>query len=432
MEKRVKKFIIDGKFNIDNKIVCATSGGADSLAMLYILHNLGYECILAHVNHHKRIESEMEEKEMKDLALKLNIPFEVLEYHFDGNGNFHDQSHIARYNFFKEVCDKYHTNIISTAHHSDDLIETVLIKLLEGSNLYGYGGIKSCYFDGKYKIIRPLISFSKEELKDYCVKNNIKYFDDKSNFEDDYLRNRLRHHVIPLLKDECHDLGAKTLKYSNILYESFDFIRKLSINYLNEHNDTINIDDFESLDIALKKDIISLMLEKYNIRKNTNVLTDILDLIKDKSGNKNIDLSDGFILNKSYNLVSIIKKEKLESEIISLNLDEVKTFNGMFKFYFSKNIPTNNAKYIKLCYNNLKLPFYIRCKMEGDKINIQNGTKKISRVFIDKKIPEAIRNVTPIILDNSNNIIWVYDLIKSDDIYKMKENCDIYLVGEVL
>ena len=70
--------------------------------------------------------------------------------------------------------------------------------------------------------------------------------------------------------------------------------------------------------------------------------------------------------------------------------------------------------------------------MEGDKINIQNGTKKISRVFIDKKIPEAIRSITPIILDNSNNIIWVYDLIKSDDIYKMKENCDIYLVGEVL
>jgi tRNA(Ile)-lysidine synthetase-like protein len=70
--------------------------------------------------------------------------------------------------------------------------------------------------------------------------------------------------------------------------------------------------------------------------------------------------------------------------------------------------------------------------MEGDKINIQNGTKKISRVFIDKKVPEAIRSITPIILDNSNNIIWVYDLIKSDDIYKMKENCDIYLVGEVL
>ena len=71
MEKRVKKFIIDGNFNIDNKIVCATSGGADSLAMLYILHNLGYECILAHVNHHKRVESEIEEKEMKYLASKV-------------------------------------------------------------------------------------------------------------------------------------------------------------------------------------------------------------------------------------------------------------------------------------------------------------------------------------------------------------------------
>ena len=100
MEKKIFKFIKDNNLIIKEPIICATSGGVDSVCLVTILNKLGYKVVLAHVNHHKRIESETEEAAMKSLANKLSIPFEVLEYHYDSLYNFHNDSHNARYNFF--------------------------------------------------------------------------------------------------------------------------------------------------------------------------------------------------------------------------------------------------------------------------------------------------------------------------------------------
>ena len=194
MDNIIASFLKENNLIIDKPIIVACSGGADSVCLLYVLYKLGYKVILAHVNHHKRIQSETEEDAMRNFANELNIPFELLEYHYDGMDNFHNDSHNARYNFFRGLCKKYDTNIIATAHHQDDQIETVLMKIMEGSNLYGYGGIAIVNDDGEYKIIRPLLCVDKDEIYSYAKKNNLIYFEDKSNQEDDFLRNRIRHH----------------------------------------------------------------------------------------------------------------------------------------------------------------------------------------------------------------------------------------------
>ena len=98
----------------------------------------------------------------------------------------------------------------------------------------------------------------------------------------------------------------------------------------------------------------------------------------------------------------------------------------------AKNKPINNAKYIKLCYNNLELPLKIRNRIAGDYIEALAGTKKISRVFIDNKVPLNERDNVPIILDNSGKILWIYDYIKSKDVYNQKHNGDLYLICEVI
>ena len=276
MEKKIFKFIKDNNLIIKEPIICATSGGVDSVCLVTILHKLGYKVVLAHVNHHKRIESEIEEVAMNALATKLNIAFEVLEYHYDSLDNFHNDSHNARYNFFRSLCYKYNTDTIATAHHLDDQIETILMKIMEGSNLYGYGGISIINDDGNYRIIRPLMCVDKNELYEYAKANNLEYFEDKSNKEDDFLRNRLRHHIIPLLKNECQDINNKIYEYSIQVKEAFNYIRNDSITYLKDNDGIIYYDSFKKLDIALKKDIISLMLEKYSIRKNNNIILDLL------------------------------------------------------------------------------------------------------------------------------------------------------------
>jgi len=432
MENRIKNFIQEHSLIIEEPIICATSGGVDSVCLINILHNLGYKVVLAHVNHHKRAQSEIEEKAMKDLASKLNCPFELLEYYYDGQDNFHNDSHNARYDFFKKLCIKYNTTTIASAHHLDDQIETILMKLMEGSNLYGYGGISICYNDGKFRVIRPLLCVTKDELYDYAKRMNLEYFEDSSNQEDDFLRNRLRHHVIPLLKKECADLANKTLEYNILVKEAFDYIRKDSIKYLNEFDNKIEIESFNKLDIALKKDIISLLLERNDIRKNNNIILAILKMLDNSFGTKKLKLNNDNVFVRSYNYAYLEKTSENNIDSISVNKDDIVIYNNKYKFYFSEALPNSNAKYIRLCYNKLKLPFIIRSKDEGDTIKLGIGNKKVSRILIDAKVRKDDRISIPIITDSENEILWVYNFAKSEDVVASKQNGDIYFIYEVL
>ncbi len=430
MEKKIFKFIKDNNLIIKEPIICATSGGVDSVCLVTILNKLGYKVVLAHVNHHKRIESETEEAAMKSLANKLNIPFEVLEYHYDSLDNFHNDSHNARYNFFRSLCDKYHTDTIATAHHLDDQIETILMKIMEGSNLYGYGGISIVNDDGNYRIIRPLMCVDKNELYNYAKDNDLEYFEDKSNKEDDFLRNRLRHHIVPLLKNECVDINNKIYEYSIQVKEAFDYIRKGSISYLNDNNDMIYYESYKNLDIALKKDIISLMLEKNNIRKNNNIILDLVNVLNDNNGTKTIDLENGYCFIRSYDRAYIDRLNDVSKNEYILDINDEIIFDGKYKFYFTKNILNHNVNHIRLCYNKLNLPFKIRTKKDGDFIKLNIGNKKLNRLFIDKKIDKLKRDFIPIILDNNDNVLWVYNYAKNIDIVDYKTTGDIYLVCE--
>lgn len=430
MELMVSNFIKQNNLILDKPIVCATSGGADSVCMLYVLYKLGYKVILAHVNHNKREESIIEQKEMEKFANKLNIPFELYDYHFDNLDNFHNAAHNARYKFFKDVCDKYNTNIIATAHHLDDQLETIIMKIIDGSNLYGYGGISTMYNDSKYLIVRPLLCVNKKDIYNYVNSNNLKYFEDSSNASDEFLRNRIRHHVVPLLKNEANDIYNKVSQYSLQLKEAFNFIRKQSIEYLEKNNNIIRLDSYNFLDIALKKDIISLLLENNDIRRSNQIIIDILNILEFKEGTKSIKLEGDYYFVRSYNDGYIKKGNSNLNNCVNLNIDDRVLFDDKYEFYFSKKIPVNNAKYIKLCYNTIELPFVIRNKMDGDEISLPIGNKKVSRVFIDYKVSLDFRSKIPIITDSKGNILWVYNYVKSKDVINQKELGDIYLVCE--
>lgn len=429
MEKHTLNFMQSNNLITDKPIVCAVSGGVDSICLLNILNNLGFKVILAHVNHNKRVESNDEAIAMENLAKTLNIPYEYYSYHYDNSDNFHNDAHIARYNFFKDVCHKHNTNVIATAHHLDDQIETILIKMINGSNLYGYGGISLSYEEGNIKVIRPLLHTNKDELYKYAKENNLIYYEDKSNDEDEFLRNKIRHHIIPKLKEYSNDFYNKISLYSNQVKEAFNFIRSISIKYLEDNNNVIMLESFAVLDIAVKKDIISLLLESYDISKNNRIISQILDVLSNSIGTSEISLDKNYRFVRNYD-IAMIKTKSLESNTcVKLQNEEI-VYNNKFRIYFSKIKPNNNAKWIKLCYNVIELPFFVRPWKHGDEIKLQFGTKKLSRLFIDKKIPKDVRNSIPVITDKNNNVIWVYGLAKSELIKNNRENEEIFLVCE--
>ncbi len=429
MEKKIKNFIQQNQLIIRQPIICAVSGGVDSVTLLHLLHKLGYSVVLAHVNHHKRIESEIEQEAMKALAKKLEIPFELCSYHYSHSDNFHNEAHKARYDFFKSLCKKYNTDTIVTAHHLNDQLETILMKVMEGSNLYGYGGISVINSYDNIRIIRPLLCVSKKEILAYAENQKLVFYEDSSNGENTYLRNRIRHHIVPLIEEECEDIYDKVYQYSTQVKEAFHFLRVQSIDYLKLSNNKIDIPRFNPLDIALRKDILSLLLEKYAIRKNYRLIMDMLKSLDSFEGTKTLKLADGYVWIRSYDC-AYITKLKEEWNPISVSLGDVVEYGNRYKFYFSKKIPTTNAKYIKLWYNNLELPFIIRPKKDGDVIELSIGNKKVNRIFIDYKVPAIQRKEIPIILNQKNEILWVYDLAKSDSVYKQKNTGDIYFVCE--
>lgn len=431
MKMKINQYIKTNKLLLNNStVIVGVSGGVDSICLLHILIQLGFNVVLAHVNHHKREASNLEEKAMENLAKTYGIPFECAHYFDDHTTNFHDAAHNFRYSFFKNIADKYNTCYIASAHHLDDQAETIIMKLMNGSNLYGYGGISKQLIDGKYIIIRPLLSTKKEDLYNYAKSNNLIYFEDESNQTDDYLRNKIRHNVIPMLESLEPNILEKLEEFSNQCKEAFNFIRSQSIKYLDKTQNTIELNSFILLDEALKKDIICLLLERYPIRKNNDIINQIYSLLSDASGNKEISLKNGYFFIVSYDKAKIVKKEKNIDFNQELTLDNEVIFLNKYRYYFSKKIPQNGAKYIKLCYNSLNLPFFVRTRKNGDFINMGYGNKKVSKLMIDHKLTTEQRANTPLIFDNNGDLLWVYPIAKSKMVTDQKLNGDIFLVCE--
>ena len=252
----------------NDTIVVGVSGGPDSMALLYILNEfkkkLDLKIVCAHVNHNKRVESEQEKIDLENYCKANNIIFEYIKITKWGDDNFHNEARSVRYNFFEELVMNYGAKYLMTAHQGDDLIETILMRIVRGSTLKGYSGFSRIVDKGTYKIVRPLITVTKDEIMEFDKANGIKYAIDQSNNEDHYTRNRYRHNVLPFLKKEEPNVHKKFLKYSKTLLENNEFIENEANKYFNKvfNNGNLNIDKFIHLEKILQSKIIYNILEK--------------------------------------------------------------------------------------------------------------------------------------------------------------------------
>lgn len=195
-----------------DSILVGVSGGVDSVALLHLIHAAGIPVTAAHVNYGLRgEESDGDEQFVSELCAKLNVPLYLRRIETDQmrsvSHNLQAGARHLRYEFFKEILRKESVQFIAVAHNSDDHLETVLMNLLRGSGISGLSGMKS--LNGN--VVRPLLDIARNVIEDYCVSNQLTWRNDSSNNSDDYLRNRIRHHVIPPLKiaDERNSMGWK-------------------------------------------------------------------------------------------------------------------------------------------------------------------------------------------------------------------------------
>lgn len=428
MINTIKNFIKDEKLiETDETIVVGVSGGIDSMVLLNVLYTLGYKLVIAHVNHNVRVESKDELIFVSNYAKERNIPFESTVLEKINGVNFQDEARRLRYEFFFDVARKYNATKIATAHHLDDLLETVLMRISRGSNLYGYGGIKPIIYYGGISLVRPLLCVNRKEIKKYQEENNIPFMEDASNSKDKYTRNRYRHNVVPILVEENPNIYQNILRYSKQMYQAFDYIRKESKALYVKNKGEIFNEEFLNLDDAIKLDYISYILEQNNIPCSYNKILLIRNMIVNRSPNGVVSISKDYDFIKKYSTSFISKKVYNEDYEFLLNLDEEAILPDGSIVKITRNIKNNSEIYLKLCYNTLVLPLKIRNRRDGDYFTFKFGRKKIKDLFIDMKIPMDVRNSVPIVLDQNDNILGIPGIIKGP-----RDVVDpIYIVYEV-
>ena len=406
----------------NSTIVVAVSGGPDSIVLLNILNNLkekyNYKIVCAHVNHKLRQESEEEEIFVKNICINNNIIFEKIDFDTYITTNIESEAHDRRYTFFEEIIKKYNSNYLLTAHHGDDLVETILMKLTRGSSLDGYIGFNKISNRNNYKIIRPLIFYTKEEILKYADDNNIEYRIDKTNFDKKITRNRYRLNILPLLKKENNNIHLKYLKFSEELEENNEFIRE----YINERyyiiikENVINIKELvNEKTFIIKKIIYKFLLENYkNEIKliNDKHIDSIFNLVSNKKSGF-ISLPSNKQIYVSSESIYFINDKNKESYKLLLTEEMIDIPYGKIGIINDTNLTNNYVTHLDS--NNIKLPLYVRNIKDNDFIEVLNlnGTKKVKDVLKDCKVDKDKRDNYPVVIDSNNKIIFIPGLKKS-------------------
>lgn len=411
--------------------VLTVSTGIDSSVLLDKFIKLSkiepVRIIVAHVNHNRRSESLQEKEYITKYCESLNIKCYTIDFNFAIDTNFQAVAHKARYKFFNDVMETEQADYLVLAHHAGDNAETVLMRLIRGSSLAGYAGIRASYrvLTEKayaYHIIRPMINLTKDEIINYQKLNNVKYFEDSSNSHNDYERNRIRHNVIPELIKENPDFYHKINEFSATIREAAIIVNGIRDNYI---TDFVKIDtdiysftrsSFLQLSPYMRQEVLFELLKRYDLSKA--LINDLLNIIDSDKANYNNVINGLFNFVIEYDNVKIINSNilnKLKNIDIMINDVGIYCLSDDLEIIVEKINKNCNANLMELCYN--KLPIEIRTRRDGDKIKLKPGYKKINDLFIDKKIPQRSRDEVILALDPSssnNEVLIAFGLRKSE------------------
>lgn len=411
MKKKFLKVAQDGHFfDKHQNILVAVSGGNDSMALLeYLLatkDSLGLTLGIAHVNHKQRLESDDEEEYLKEFANQHGIPI-YIDYYPDAVFS-EKKARDFRYRFFENIMQEEAYTGLVTAHHADDQAETILMRFLRGSRMRYLSGIKAVQDFGPGQLIRPLLSFKKSELKASF------YFEDASNQEDSYFRNRIRNNYLPQLREENPQFSDYLLDFGQEMTQLFQALQDLTQNL-----DVNDLSLFRQQSSAVQNFLLQNYLANFpDLQLSKSQFAEVLTVLQTKA-NYEQKLKNDYFLRKDYQKFTI---SKIQPETDDMKEEFVIDSEGIFEFgncIFSFDKKLTGANQILLVQKNS--PILLRYRKNGDRLTLNGIDKKLSRYFIDNKIPAEIRRKT-IIIEQKEKILGLANLATSDLSKSLKDD----------
>ncbi|PKH68939.1 tRNA lysidine(34) synthetase TilS [Flavobacterium sp. ALD4] len=415
MLDRLKNHIAHNFPFLENKkLLLATSGGLDSIVMAHLFNQLNHTIALAHCNFQLRgLESFEDQNFVQDYAEANAISIFVTQFDTEAFAKDYKLStQVAardlRYNWFYELLETEKFDYILTAHHADDNIETFLINLSRGTGLEGLVGIPA----QNDKIIRPLLLFSREEIANYAHENNIQWREDSSNASDKYLRNKIRHDLVPLLKELNPHFVLSFKKTQSYLQESQAMVEDASIMVYQQVARQEEDDIYFDLNQLKKLPNYTSYLYQWLHEFGFSAWDDIYDLVESQSGKHVFSAEFRLLKDRDSLILSPIGLDNMKEEyFIDAGTEDVKiplnlSFSKVDKVY----IPTITAIFVD--EDKLEFPLVLRRWNEGDSFQpfgMEGKSKKVSKLFKDAKL-SLLKKENVWILWSGNKIVWVVGL----------------------
>lgn len=454
LKEKVKKTINEyGMIKKGDKVLVALSGGADSVCMTHILKTLsdelGFSLSAAHLNHGIRGEDATKDEIFsREFCKNLNIPFyskeiNVVKIAEEKEISVEEAGRYERYSFFEEIKNKYGQNIVATAHNKNDMAETVLMRIIRGTGIDGLSGIKFVREDG---IIRPILKVERWEIVKYCSDNKLSFCTDKTNFDNDYTRNRIRNELLPYIKenfnpnitDNLFNLSESAALDSGFINSyAHRLYKRLGSPMPNRKPVVLHIDSIKLADKAIESRLIIIAakeamgkdfyLEKKHIR-------DILSL-KEKSTGASLNFAKGLTVRVMYGWLEFRNENEINKE----------NAPGLFNDYSSVIEPGNGYKiegrggtvYVKrvllseyekangdvlIDEEKIQGTLTLRNRRRGDRMTVYSDgrSKRLKNLFIDMKIPRDKRDDIPLICCGNDVVAIVGSRVSEK--YKIDKN----------
>ncbi|MBC8320547.1 MAG: tRNA lysidine(34) synthetase TilS [Bacteroidetes bacterium] len=441
MINRFEKYI--GQNNLikpGDRVLLAVSGGVDSVVMLNLFHKTGIKYAIAHCNFKLRgAESDVDEKFVRLLAHNYNVEVfsglcNATDYSKKKNLSMQEAARELRYAWFNKVCLHNNYSLVAVAHNHDDTIETFFINLFRGAGLKGLKSIPA----KRQNIIRPLMFATRNQIEEYANKHNLEFREDSSNKSDYYLRNKIRHHLIPKIEEISPGFSSAIEKSIDNLKDS-DLILQSAINEKIKHlfiansTGTINVSIPELLKLSPFEVWMYYLLNKFGFNRQITDSICVSLLEENRTGLKFSSPDYELLIDRNYLLIRKHRKKSSSNKYkITKEQNEIAApVNIIFEnhknapeFIFSKN---NNIAYFD--FAKLIFPLTIRHWEVGDRIIPfgMTGSKLISDILIDSKVDLFEKENTYVVL-SGEKVIWLVGHRSSNEFKVTKSTKHIFMM----